>query len=602
MTSQSSRIIVTGAVRGQFPTLFKKISALHAKNAFSFAVVAGDFFRNPTEASSEDEENISSLISGKIDIPIPVYFVLGICPLPDRIVERLESNLGEVCTNLYFLGKRTSIKTSEGVTIVALGGSLDPAIIGVSKDKYPPFYNEDDAKALQEVKSADLLITNEWPSGIRNGSNFNFDGPGPVDHSCIADLCSSIKPKYHISTSATFYEREPFFHPPVEAAPDAYLITRFISLADLGNAQKSKWIYAFTLDSHAAPPVTIPTGTTASPLSFNSKKRLGAESAPFSTPAQDHDSGAYAHRRTDYRPSKRARRAPPPSLSECFFCMSSPTFSAHFIAAIGTHAYLATAKGPLTTADTFPSLGFPGHMLILPIAHAPTLAALKPPPPDCGSVVLEEMVRFRRALNTTLVDTGGGKLGSVTWEVSRTRGVHTHWQYLPVSAEMVRKGLVEAAFKTEAGSQGYPAFRVGDVGDGLSGGVQDFFRLIIWVPHSELSPPDEAAGHNEAAGEGGEDGGQSEAGEDVEMTKYGYVGKGNGANGKETSGTELHLFLPLDNSFRFDIQFGRIVMAKLLTLEDRKSWQDCSQTREDEVGDVEKFKHALHPHDFTLET
>jgi hypothetical protein len=38
----------------------------------------------------------------------------------------------------------------------------------------------------------------------------------------------------------------------------------------------------------------------------------------------------------------------------------------------------------------------------------------------------------------------------VTWEISREKNIHIHWQFMPVPAEMVSKGLVEAGFRVLA--------------------------------------------------------------------------------------------------------------------------------------------------------
>ncbi|KAJ9665175.1 hypothetical protein H2201_004649 [Coniosporium apollinis] len=554
----SSKIVVVGDVNGQFVDVFKKISALHAKNAFSFALIAGNLFSDPVTATDQDDENVKNLIEGKTDVPLPTYFALGTCGLPQRIIDRLQSSAGEVCPNLYFLGKRTTIKTSEGIKIVALGGSLDTNITaGISKDKYSPFYSEDDAKVLRGANSADILVTSQWPAAIRTGSKIEVDflGRDPTSQQCIAELCSALKPRYHFSISSeAFYEREPFFHASSEVAPDTYPVTRFLSLASYGNARKQKWIYAFSIDPSAAPPIAITPGTTASPLSFVGKKR----------PAQPSQESSYrfstdsSHHR---RPHKRARAAPPTS-GECFFCLSNPNLATHLITSIGTDAYLTTAKGPLSTSSTYDSLDFPSHILIIPLTHTPTLAAIRPD--DDRRNVYNEMQRYRRALQSMLTVVGGSKLGAVTWEVSRAGGIHTHWQFLPVPIDLIRRGLVEAAFKVEAENERYPAFQKRDVGDGADE-QSDFFRVLIWSPLGKAS-------------------GESNESDELRM------------QGKETP-----LVLPLDASFRFDLQFGRRVLAKLLGLEKRAHWQDCGQTHEDEVADAEEFKKAFKPFDFSLE-
>ncbi|KAF2147345.1 uncharacterized protein K452DRAFT_314529 [Aplosporella prunicola CBS 121167] len=546
----ASKIVVVGDVNGQFPEVFKKIAGLHAKNAFAFAIVVGDLFTDPQIAKPEDEENESNLVNGKIEIPLPIYFALGQRSLPVKIVQKLEETGGEICSNLSFLGKRSTLKTSEGIRVVALGGALDPRItVGVSKDKYPPFYGEDDARALRGANSADILITSQWPASIRTGSKVDFAAEGEeglFQKQCVADLCAALKPRYHFSVSPNaFYEREPFFHPPSDETSEGYRITRFISLAPYGNPKKAKWIYAFSIDPTAAPPVTIPGGTTASPLAFVGKKR----------PQQSQESSyRFSTEGRQPRGRNKRQRAPPPTPGECFFCLSNPTVATHLITSIGNESYMTTAKGPLSTASTFaPSLKSPCHILIIPFHHAPTLASIDDAESRKNTFV--EMCRYRSSLHAMLKTLGKSELGAVSWEVSRAGGIHTHWQFLPVPVDLIKRGLVEAAFKVEAQNEKYPAFEKKDVGDGYEEG-NDFFRLQIWTP----------AGSEE-----------------------------------DSEDKKTNLILPLDSSFRFDLQFGRRVLAKLLGLDNRAHWQDCGQTHEDEVGDAEAFKAAFKPYDFSLE-
>ncbi|KAL8815568.1 MAG: hypothetical protein Q9223_005306, partial [Gallowayella weberi] len=208
----ASKIIVTGAVAGAFLSILEKLAKLHAKNSFSLAIILGDFFANPETSSndSDDDANISALINGKIEIPLPTYFTVGKRSLPSAVTEKLEKSDDELCPNLYFLGKRSTIKTSEGLRIVNLGGCLDPNITaGVSKEKYLPFHTEDDAKALRGANSADILLTSLWPLDIRKGSNISLpDGvETPTGEQFVADLCSALRPRYHFSTSNdAFYE------------------------------------------------------------------------------------------------------------------------------------------------------------------------------------------------------------------------------------------------------------------------------------------------------------------------------------------------------------------------------------------------------------
>lgn len=208
---------MVGDVRGQCVEVLKKISTLHAKNAFSFAIVAGDLFADPPTDAESNESALDDLLNGRVQVPLPTYFALGRQPLPAKVIKKLESNSGELCENLMFLGKRTTIKTSEGLRIVVLGGALDPNLtIAASGDLYTPFHSTGDANALKGANSADILVTAEWPEGITKGSRTINENVTPTSpQKTVADLCTALKPKYHFSTSADgFYEREPFLHTP----------------------------------------------------------------------------------------------------------------------------------------------------------------------------------------------------------------------------------------------------------------------------------------------------------------------------------------------------------------------------------------------------
>ncbi|KAF2420755.1 hypothetical protein EJ08DRAFT_528691 [Tothia fuscella] len=538
-----AKIAVVGDINGKFPSVFKKIGALHSKNAFSFALVAGNLFADPATSSEEDDENISNLLSGKNTVSLPTYFALGTHALPPAVIEKLESSDGELCPNLYFLGKRTTTKTSDGVKVVALGGNLDTNVSGVSKEKYLPFYMEGDAKALAGVNNTDILITSQWPEGIRDGSKAVFqDSSQPTSQKCVAELCARLKPRYHFSTSQAFYEREPFFHPPTEEAPDVFNVTRFLSIAPFANTDKQKWIYAFSIDPTAAPLVSIPAGTTTLSLIVREKKRPALP---------DQNSYRFNSGHGGREPySKKRRRAPPPSQGECFFCLSNPNLATHIITSIGTEAYLTNAKGPLTKSSTFAPLNFPGHTLIIPMAHSPTLSLI--PEADSRATTIAEMHRYKCALQDMLTSRSKGSLGAITWEISRSGGFHTHWQFLPLPAETIKSGLVEAAFKVEAENEKYPPFEKGEPDE--SG---DYLRVWLWTPESG--------------------GGDSEKGKEGSM-----------------------IWMPLDQTYR-DLQFPRRVVAKLLGLEGRVAWQDCAQTEMEEETDVEAFKEAFKEFDFTEE-
>ncbi|KAI9376240.1 CwfJ C-terminus 2-domain-containing protein-like protein [Aspergillus egyptiacus] len=563
----ASKIVVLGNVNCELQEVFTKLAKLHVKQNFSFAIIAGDLFGDCT--SEHELQQMTALLQGNILVPLPTYFTLGSRPLPTRVIEQLEAN-DEVCPNLYFLGKRGTLKTSEGIRIVSLGGNLEET--GTSTDKYHPGYTESDARTLIGAHHADILITHQWPKGVRSGSKVQLpeDANPPQEAQCIADLCSALKPRYHLSSSdGFFYEREPFFHLPTQENPDEKPLTRFISLASYSKTSKQKWMYAFTLDPRAPVPLSIPVGATVTPFSALAPKRkpLPDQTTSYSrfAPVEDHSS--HHHNK---RSRKHHTRAPPPGPDQCFFCLSNPNIATHLITSIGNEAYLTTAKGPLPTSKTFdPSLSFPGHMLIIPFNHTPTLNTITDAPTRHSTYA--EMRKYRTALHSLLQSRSNGSLGAVTWEVSRSSGIHIHWQFLPVPADLVQRGLVEAAFKVEAENLKYPRFEPPSTSPGSDPSAEpgDFFRVWIWGPHVAT-------------------------GEDTEEGKE-------GEEKEKGSGSEKTLILPLTADFRFDLQFGRRVMAKLMGLEKRINWKDDVQSLQEEEADAAAFKEAFKEFDFTLE-
>lgn len=527
------------------------MASLHKKNNFNLAIVTGNLF-----SEAQDDDQVNDLLAGKIEVPVPTYFTVGTTALPARVVEKIEKD-EEIAPNLHYLGKRSVTQTSEGVRIVTLGGLLDSAIVGgLSKEQYLPFHTAGDAKSLIGAHKADILLTTIWPSEIwRNSPKAAELGitatTGPSSPT-IAELCAKIKPRYHLAMSPidVCFEREPFFPETKEGQEEGQgiPITRFISLAPFGNPAKAKAMYAFNINREAI--LTPPVGSTLVPFfrSDAEAKKRSADDAGFSR----FDTGHHKERRRDRR---RRERSPPPGPDKCFFCLSNPNFLSHMVSSIGEESFLATAKGPLTSSETFKDQGlpFPAHMIITPITHSPTLSS-STMKGDESTRAFAEMNRWREAIQGMIAGKSNKKLGAVTWEISRARNIHIHWQMLPVPTDMVSKGLVEAGFRVLAEDLKLPAFdaaprefKTADEVDNV-----DYFRVWTWA-------------------------------EDDEADKV--VGQ--------------VLFMKLPEDTYFDLQYPRKVMAKLLGLENRVRWQDVVQTEEEETEDVKAFREAFKEWDFS---
>ncbi|KAM0332053.1 hypothetical protein ACHAQA_002322 [Verticillium albo-atrum] len=543
------KVLVFGALNGALEPAFTKAATLHSKNKFDFAIVTGNLF------AESDAETAAYLLNGDITVPIPTYFTVGTTALPSAIIAKIEAN-EEICENLHFLGKRSVTKTTDGVRIVALGGKLDPEVMGgTSKEQHLPFHTGHDAKTLKGAGKADILLTTVWPAGVSVGSKIppSSDNQALVSATQeVAELCDALRPRYHFTASPAefFYEREPFFHLPKEGS-DESPVTRFISMAPYGNASKAKAMYAFTLSLGAAA-LDQPVGTTVSPFAVKAPKRKPLDDAPYSRFADGHD--GKRHR------GKRGRnRSPPPGPERCFFCLSNPNLSLHMVATIGDDSYLATAKGPLAMPTTFAEHGinFPGHIIITPMAHTPTIAdaSAESYTATDAQKTFTEMTRFRESLQAMVAAKSSHKLGAITWEISRARNIHSHWQFHPIPAELVQKGLVEAGFRVEAENSKYPALEARDLPTLESQqATGDFFRLWIWADNGD----------------------------------------------DRIKGTSLVMPLPDGpDAPRFDLQYPRRVVAKLLGLEDRFVWQDCAQNVDEEKADVAAFRDAFLDWDFT---
>lgn len=549
---------------------------------------------------------MKALLKGEIKIPLATYFTIGKYPLPTKIIEKIKESDNDVCPNLYFIDKCCTTKTSEGIKIVNLAGTLDKAAVTTgrsTKERFLPSHTPNDARALHGSNSADILITSHWPLSIQSGSKVPIPEScpaGPLVEQNVADLCTALKPRYHFSTSDQFfYEREPFSHPPGRQSehPDKSNTTRFISLAAFNNAAGAKWLYAFKLDPTAPPPLNPPSGTTLSPFYKNRKRSLDSQVSQFSRFSSTH----HPHQH-NYHNSKRPRG--PPTPAECFFCLSNPNLATHLITSIATESYLTTAKGPLSTVSTFPGLGCPAHILIIPLEHSPTLDLI--PDPESRQRTEEEMHRYRRALQQYVSSSSSPSspssavaaaaklvphtldaescsnnqertneeenkndnpqpLGAVTWELSRTAGVHIHWQFLPIPLSLITSGALHSTLQSVAAAANpqLPPFI-----SSSSPPSNNHFRLWIFNPSSSDN--------------------KITAGEEAEMEEV--------------------LTLPLpQEGVSLDVQFGRRVMASLLGLESRANWRDVvdlvspEEIIKEEERDANIFKERFKRWDFSVE-
>nr|ODO02602.1 nuclear protein [Cryptococcus depauperatus CBS 7855] len=220
--------------------------------------------------------------------------------------------------------------------------------------------------------------------------------------------------------------------------------------------------------------------------------------------------------------------------AECWFCLSNPKVTKHLIVAIGTETYVTLPKGQLipTIEKDKPLVPGGGHVLIIPIAHHPTLLSI---PIDDAMSIISEIESFKSSLRACYESYGAEP---VSFEVGRLggRGGHAHVQIIPVPKALADK--VESSFRNGGAQQG-----------------------IDWEPEPERA-----------------------------LARAGS--SGNYFKVECPDGTKLVHML---KGHSFDLQFGRRVLGSLLSLQHRIDWKDCAMSDAAEKEDAVKFKKAFAP-------
>ncbi|KAG5519545.1 hypothetical protein PMAC_001700 [Pneumocystis sp. 'macacae'] len=159
-----------------------------------------------------------------------------------------------------------------------------------------------------------------------------------------------------------------------------------------------------------------------------------------------------------------------PDLKFCFFCLSNPKIARHLIISIGLEVYLALPKGPLTTSSTNPStLQFPGHILIIPIAHVPTINAVEKINRDETKKEMErQAIKF--FISLLMIE-------DIEYLLAKSTGIHLHWQIIPVKKDFTDK--LENAF-ISYGNEKHYSFEKRDIEK------EEENYLRVWLPNESI--------------------------------------------------------------------------------------------------------------------
>ncbi|NXL67458.1 C19L1 protein, partial [Chordeiles acutipennis] len=434
--------LACGDVEGRLEALFGRIRAIQSKSGrFDMLLCVGSFFGS-TSATEWAEYRI-----GAKKAPIPT-FVLG--ANDQETVSYFPDISGcELAENITYLGRRGLYSGTSGLQIAYLSGIE-------SQDEPAPAYSFS-AKDVADLKTSllstpnfkgvDILLTSPWPRDVGTFAN----SAGEIDtkkcgSKLVSDLAASLKPRYHFAAlEKAYYERLPYRnHTVLQETPQH--VSRFIALADVGNTSKKKYLYAFSIVPmglmNPAELVKQPQDVTENPYQKSRKEAqksrapLGAEEEPACQYFFDLNKHQGKKRPSDGKEGgnsqpKQAKKPPQPT-GPCWFCLASPEVEKHLVVSIGTHCYLALAKGGL----------LPDHVLILPIGHYQSVV-------DLSSEVVEEVTKYKSALKEFFRSKGKRY---VLFE-RNYRSQHLQLQVIPVPLDHCTSEDIKESFIAQAQEQ-----------------------------------------------------------------------------------------------------------------------------------------------------
>jgi diadenosine tetraphosphate (Ap4A) HIT family hydrolase len=223
------------------------------------------------------------------------------------------------------------------------------------------FFNE---ASKDEYKGIDILLTSQLPE---RGN-------------LVGNAAMRLKPRYHFTSfTAQFKSHVPYMNASNGKLEQIH-VTRHINLANVSKEitkdKSKKWIHALgmkTLKENPSDLLKIPKGTTTCPYIQPKRPRWSAERAAEISNHDMNNSSApqfffQSHRNNNNNNKRRRQQQRQPERLACWFCLSTPGFETHLVAAIGKHCYVALPKGPLLE----------GHVLIVPIDHAANSLSTSP--------------------------------------------------------------------------------------------------------------------------------------------------------------------------------------------------------------------------------
>ncbi|CAB1421776.1 unnamed protein product [Pleuronectes platessa] len=459
MEEKPTRVLACGDVGGQLNAVFSRVQSIQKKaGQFDLLLCVGEFFGTTPEAEAEWQ----LYKTGAKKAPIHTY-VLGAAS--QETAKKFPGADGcELAENITYLGRRGVFTGVSGLQIAYVSGREAP------QEPAPAHcYTAKDLTALvapltssSKFRGVDILLTSQWPRGVWHYANNPEVNTKFCGSSSVANLADKLKPRYHFAAlEGAHYERLPYRNHLI-LQENAQHVSRFIALATVNNPAKKKYLYAFNIvpmkSMDPTEMVKQPQDVTENPYRRVPKDKTETLKTGFSVAEEEEPApqfffdlsksqggghrgrgrkrhldgdGRGRERQHDGDGHQQPRRHPQPT-GPCWFCLASPQVEKHLVISIGSHCYLALAKGGLT----------PHHVLILPIGHYQSVVEL-------SSEVVEEMEKYKSAL-TSFYKSKGERC--VVFE-RNYRSQHLQLQVVPVPLDRCTTDDIKDAFTVQAQEQ-----------------------------------------------------------------------------------------------------------------------------------------------------
>jgi hypothetical protein len=386
----ATTIAVTGNLNGRISEAVSAVEKVSAQlgRPVDIWFCLGDML---SAMPGKEDSMLQEILSGKTLLATQTFFVLR-----DRISgmneKLLAHSMHSTTPKVRILDPSGVVQLPNGLTIGFFSG-IDNSQNKSAVAGRTVLYKND--LAVLNAQQLDILFTFEWPQNVLEHSSAINPSLATIGSPILKELLTTVEAKYIFSIGENcFLEREPFL------APKSQMASRFISLANVGTAQK--WLYAFNLSSNQIQP------NDSTNSSSNQIQSDDSTPCPFTSIRND----------SQIRPPKRVVPLPDVPLrvlSDCWFCLANPTVRKHLIIHVGEFVYVALARGGLSD----------DHLLIVPIEHVAGDAVPSVP-------IVAEIATIEEQLCKLFTESGQE---AVYFTLKHPSSFHWHKQCIPIPSQ-----------------------------------------------------------------------------------------------------------------------------------------------------------------------